>query len=106
MEKFDVLATKLEPLGIRKSNLFGMTVLKLGKRPVCGLEADGIMFKLDPETEFYAAVRSMDGVRLFAPTMKNGRSVTMRNWVVVPFAYADRYMDLAQESIRLVAEKS
>ncbi len=96
------LAAQLAPLAVTQSNLFGMPVLVVGRRPICGLTSDGIMFKLDPESEFYAAVRLLDGARLFAPQMKDGRRVTMKNWVIVPFAEHDRYFELAQESFGLV----
>ncbi len=37
MEEFDRLAESLKDAGITKSNMFGMPVLKLGKKPIAGL---------------------------------------------------------------------
>ncbi len=82
--------------------MFGMPVLKLGKKPICGREPDGINFKLDPLSDIYSQTMQLDDVHLFSPTLKNGRTMTMKNWVVVPFVYQDRFLDLAAESIRVV----
>ncbi|HEX7259372.1 MAG TPA: hypothetical protein VF272_00380 [Candidatus Saccharimonadia bacterium] len=39
---YERLAESVEELGITKSNMFGMPVLKLGRKPVAGLASDGI----------------------------------------------------------------
>ena len=45
-EAFDKLAEEFAEAGITKSNMFGMPVLKLGKKPIAGLVEDGVNFKL------------------------------------------------------------
>lgn len=102
MDQYEELAQKLSAAGIKKSNMFGSPVLKLGRKPICGLESDGINFKLDPKSPLYAETLALKGAHIFQPVMKGGRTLAMKNWVVVPFVYSDRYMDLAAASIRIV----
>lgn len=102
MEAYENLALLLADAGITKSNMFGMPVLKLGKKPICGLASDGVNFKIDPTGSLYPQVLNLSGAHLFSPEMNSGKTMTMKNWVVVPFVHHDRYLDLAAESIRVV----
>jgi len=105
MEAYDRLATELENVGIKKSNMFGMPVLKLGKKPICGLWEDGINFKLMPGSEAYDFALSLEGSHMFKPVMKNGRVMKMKNWIIVPFRHEEHYMKLASASIKMVVKE-
>lgn len=98
---YDELAEKLAPLGIKKSNMFGMPMLKLGRRPIGGLDEDGIMFKLPVDSDEMKQALSLKGAHVFTPSM-NGRTATMKQWVVVPFEHSAHYMDFATRSIEFV----
>lgn len=98
---YDELAEKLAPLGIKKSNMFGMPVLKLGRRPIGGLAEDGIMFKLPVDSDEMATALALDGSHIFTPSM-NGRTAVMKQWVIVPFRHSAHYMDFATRSIQFV----
>ena len=99
---FDSLASQLEEVGIKKSNMFGMPVLKLGKKPICGLESDGINFKLPVDSPKYDEALGLEGAHLFQPIMKSGKTMTMKQWIVVPFAFEELYFSFAEASIRFV----
>ena len=99
---FEALAEDLADVGIVKSNMFGMPVLKLGKKPICGLDHDGINFKLPIDSPEYEQALSLDGSHLFQPEMKGKKGPLMKQWVVVPFAYSSAYVELAMASIKFV----
>jgi hypothetical protein len=101
-EYFDNLATSLESAGIKKSNMFGMPVLKLGNKPICGLDSEGINFKLLSDGAEMKDALSLDGAHLFQPTMKGKKGPIMKQWVVVPFKHSEKYLDLAYASIEFV----
>ena len=105
MNAYERLAKALEPLGIKASNMFGMPTLKLGKKPICGQWGEAINFRLVPGSEPYKLALGLKGSAVFAPVMKNGRVMKMKNWVVVPFEHEAHFLDLATASIQLV-EKS
>lgn len=102
MEAYERLALELEPEGIKKSSMFGMPVLKLGKKPICGWWEDGVNFKLQPGSEMYEFALALDGAHIFQPVMKNGRVMTMKNWIIVPGVHAKHYSKLAHASIEVV----
>lgn len=85
MESYENLAVELEKSGIKKSNMFGMPVLKLSKKPICGRWEDGVNFKLEPGSEIYQFALGLEGSHMFQPVMKNGRVMNMKNWIIVPF---------------------
>jgi hypothetical protein len=105
MEAYDRLATEIELVGIKKSNMFGMPVLKLGRKPICGPREDGMIFKLEPGSEMYQFALSLNGSHVFQPTSKNGRTVTMKNWIVVQFGHERHYLKLAAASIEMVEKE-
>lgn len=98
---YNELADRLGPLGIKKSNMFGMPILKLGRRPIGGLAEDGVMFKLPVDSDEMKAALALEGSHTFAPSMK-GRAAVMRQWVIVPFEHSTHYMDFALRSIAFV----
>lgn len=102
MKAYEDLADALEGSGIKRSNMFGMPVLKLGRKPICGLWEDGVNFKLRPGSVIYERALSLEGSHIFQPVMKNGRVMTMKNWIIVPAMHHAFYMDLALESIKMV----
>lgn len=106
MEAYEQLASDLKSAGIIKSSMFGMPVLKLGRKPICGWWEDGVNFKLKPDSDTYKLALSLEGSRIFQPVMKNGRVMTMKNWIVVPATHAEYYRQLAQASIEIVAAES
>lgn len=101
MKAYDKLAENLASLGIKQSNMFGMPVLKLGRRPIGGLDEDGIMFKLPVDSDEMKLALSLKGSHLFAPSMK-GRTAVMKQWVIVPFEHSAHYMEFATRSIQFV----
>ncbi len=105
MEAYDRLAAELESAGIKKSSMFGMSALKLGKKPICGLWEDGVNFKLVPGSDIYERALALKGAHMFQPVMKNGRVMNMRNWVVVPFEHEGMYLELAAASVEMVQKE-
>ncbi len=93
---------ELEKVGIKKSSMFGMPVLKLGKKPICGWWEDGVNFKLVPGSDVYQFALGLSGAHMFQPVMKNGRVMNMKNWIIVPFAHEEHYTKLAAASIQMV----
>jgi hypothetical protein len=104
-EAFDQLAAELEPDGIKKSNMFGMPVLKLGKKPIAGLVEDGVNFKLKFDSEEHKTALGLDGAHMFQPVMHGKKGPLMKQWVVVSPEHYDKYMDFAEASITLVEEE-
>lgn len=102
MEDFDKLADSLKAAGITKSNMFGMPVLKLGKKPIAGLTSDGINFKLPADGHDMKQALALAGAHLFQPEMHGKKGPTMKQWVVVPFVHKDKYTDLSVASIKFV----
>ncbi len=102
MEAYDRLAVELEKIGVKKSNMFGMPVLKIGKKPICGWWEDGINFKLESGSKTYQFALSLEGSHMFQPVMKNGRVMNMKNWIIVPFKHESHYTKLAAASIEMV----
>jgi hypothetical protein len=100
---YDDLAAWLKDSGITKSSMFGMPVLKLGRRPIAGLTDDGINFKLPVDSPEYNRALALDGAHLFQPEMKGMVGPVMKQWVVVPFAHKDHFRDLAEVSVNFVA---
>ncbi len=106
MEAYERLAIELEKIGIKKSSMFGMPVLKLGKKPICGWWEVGVNFKLEPDTEIYQFALSLEGSHMFQPVMKNGRVMNMKNWIIVPFKHESHYLKFAAASIEKVEKET
>ncbi len=105
-QAYEDLAKSLEEAGIKKSNMFGMPVLKLGRRPIGGLDSDGIMFKLPVDSPEMKLALSLNGAHLFQPSMKNKKGPLMKQWVIVPMEHSEKYFDFALKSIEFVSEGS
>jgi hypothetical protein len=100
---YDQLADSLVEGGIKKSNMFGMPVLKLGRRPVAGLDPDGILFKLKENSEQHKFALSLEGSHLFRPNMKNGKGPLMKQWVVVTPKHQAHFDNLISAAIDFVS---
>jgi hypothetical protein len=96
VERFDALAEDLVARGAKRSQMFGMPVLKAGDKVFAGTFGDAMTFKLGPEDRKKA--RTQSGVGAFEP-MK-GRP--MKEWVLVPLAHAKRWHDLAEQAFAYV----
>lgn len=103
--EFRTLAESLSPLGITQSTMFGMPVLKLGRRPICGLDDDGVMFKLPVNSSEMKRALALENSRLFSPSM-GGRTVTMKQWVVVSANHKQHYYEFALRSILFLEQDS
>jgi hypothetical protein len=96
VERFEALAEDLVARGARRSQMFGMPVLKAGAKVFAGTFGDAMTFKLGPED--LEKARTQSGVEAFEP-MK-GRP--MKEWVLVPLAHARRWQDLAERAFAYV----
>jgi hypothetical protein len=93
-EKLVAEVTARHPL--RESKMFGMPCLKRENgKVVAGYWKDGgLTVKLTDETQREAAL-SLPGATLFDPGM--GRP--MREWVLVPSAHADEWLQLVEQAV-------
>lgn len=82
--------------GIQPSKMFGMPCLKRENgKVVAGLWKDGgVNVKLADEAQRAAAL-AIPGAELFDPGM--GR--VMKEWVLVPEAQSDRWLELVEQAI-------
>ncbi|MGB4800916.1 MAG: hypothetical protein WBP03_05395 [Candidatus Saccharimonadales bacterium] len=99
---YELLAEELSALGVQKSVMFGMPTLKLGRKAVCGLRDDGVVFRLPVQSEEMQQALSLKGSHLFQPEMHGRKGPLMKQWVVVPPKHGDHYADFAMCSIRFV----
>lgn len=99
---YDRLAHTLEPLGIKPSSMFGMPVLKFGRKPICGLVSDGVNFKLPVDSPEMKLALSLSDTHLFQPEMNGKKGPIMKQWVVVSPEHEARYIDFAKASIQFV----
>ena len=105
MREFDELAEALKEAGITKSYMFGMPVLKLGRKPIAGLATDGVNFKLPVDSSEMSRALALSGSHLFQPEMHGRKGPLMKQWVVVPFAHSESYGDLIMASMKFVASE-
>jgi hypothetical protein len=105
-EAYDTLAKDLEHAGIIKSHMFGMPVLKLGKKPIAGLVKDGVNFKLPVGSNEYVKALRLKGAHVFQPEMHGRRGPLMKQWIVVPPDNSAEYDEFAKASIQFVASQS
>ena len=83
--------------GAEKSQMFGKPCYKLNKKAfVCFFHGD-MVFKLTEEAHRDAL--SLDGAKLFDPS---GKGRAMKEWVQVPFEYADQWPGFAQSAANYV----
>ncbi len=78
--------------------MMGMPAIKRGGKMIGGFSRDegAMVFKLSEEAARAAALR-LEGAHLFDPS--GGRRAPMKEWVLVPATYADRWPDLAQQAL-------
>jgi hypothetical protein len=97
VERFDELAETFVARGAKRSQMFGMPVLKAGDKVFAGTFGDAMTFKLGPGD--LEDARSQAGVEPFEP-MK-GRA--MKEWVLVPLAHSKRWGELAERAFAYVS---
>jgi len=84
-----------------ESQMFGKPCFKVNGKAFISLFGDEMVFKLTGPSHQEAL--SLDGSKLFDPS---GKKRPMKEWVQVPFDYADKWEELAKESIRYVSSKT
>jgi hypothetical protein len=97
LERFEALAEDFAARGAKRSQMFGMPVLKAGDKVFAGIYGEAITFKLGPED--LAAARERAGVEPFEPMP--GRA--MKEWVLVPASHAKLWAGLAEQAFRYLA---
>lgn len=80
-----------------ESQMFGKPCFKVNGKAFISLFEDEMVFKLTGTSHQEAL--SLDGSKLFDPS---GKQRPMKEWVQVPFDYADKWEGFAKESIRYV----
>ena len=103
---YDELATEIEELGVTKSNMFGMPVLKLRTKPILRLVEDGINFKLKQGTSAFDEALKLEGAYQFRPSMHGKDGPLMKQWIVLPMQHQARYLEFAQESFKFVESET
>src|SRR5579859_1567013 len=88
---------KANPSVVR-SQMFGMPVLKVGKKALAGDWHGDMVFKLAAASPAHTEALDIAGAELFDP----GMGKPMKEWVVVPAASADRWDELAQAAFDYV----
>jgi hypothetical protein len=94
-KRYEALAEDLVARGAKRSQMFGMPVLKKGDKVFCGTFGDGMTFKLGSEEEVATALKGK-GVERFEPMP--GRS--MKAWVLVPVEHWRAWAKLADQAFR------
>ncbi|MGW0478071.1 hypothetical protein [Nonomuraea sp. NPDC003214] len=94
-EDFKQVGAELADLGVLVSSMMGRPALKdQAGKVFASLQRDGAMvFRLVRDTPEHAAALQLDGASLFDPT---GQGKVVKDWVVVPHAFADQWTDLAE----------
>ena len=96
-EKFDALIADIP--GAKRSNMFGVTCAKIGRRPFMLFYEDEIACKLyDAEKEEATAI---PGSSFFSPK-DYGKAMT--NWVRIPFSHANLWEKFAVAAFGFVEE--
>ena len=98
LERFDGLAEDFVARGAKRSQMFGMPVLKKGDKVFCGTFGDAMTFKLGSPEDAEAAIKRK-GVEAFEPM--EGRA--MRAWVLVPLEHSRAWKKLAEQAFEQLA---
>jgi hypothetical protein len=93
LKRYDALAEDLVARGAKKSQMFGMPVLKKGDKVFCGTFGDAMTFKLGSPEEAAAAMKRK-GVEAFEPMP--GRA--MKAWILVPLEHSRAWKKLAEQA--------
>ncbi|HKP52638.1 MAG TPA: hypothetical protein VJ183_08290 [Chloroflexia bacterium] len=80
--------------GATTGAMFGMPCLKHGGKAFAGFYEGAMVFKLGGEA--HAEALALAGAHLFDPS---GRGRPMKEWVVVPHEYVERWGELAGEAL-------
>ena len=96
--RFAEIADELAERGVSVTKMFGMPSLKAGGKLFAGVYGDALTFKLGGDA--HATALALKGAELFDPS---GRGRAMKEWVVVPSAYAKRWPEFAEAARRYVA---
>jgi hypothetical protein len=91
-EKFGRLAAELAGDGVVVKPVFGKQGLMHGGKSLGCRFGPGVALRLGAGTEEHTRALALDGAELFDPS---GRHRPMKDWVVVPAAYATQWYDLA-----------
>jgi hypothetical protein len=91
-DQYERVADAFVERGAKRSQMFGMPVLKIRDKVFAGTFGDAMTFKLAPDE--MARALKLNGVEPFEPMP--GRA--MRGWVLVPLAHAKRWPDLAEKA--------
>jgi hypothetical protein len=92
VERYDALAEEFVARGAKRSQMFGMPVLKKGDKVFCGTFGNAMTFKLGPGDLDW--VRRQKGVEPFEPMP--GRA--MKEWVLVPVEHSRTWAKLAERA--------
>ena len=94
-ELFDHVGTSLP--GTKRSNMFGVTCYKIGRKPFINFHDGEIVCKLFDEVKEQAL--SIKGVSFFTPMDPDK---PMKNWVQIPFSAGDQWAFFAEASLAFV----
>lgn len=89
------IGQKLE--GAQQSQMFGKPCFKVNGKAFMSLFDKQLVFKLTGDAHKEAL--SLDGTQLFDPS---GKKRPMKEWVQVPFHYADKWPEFAREALEYV----
>tara|TARA_R110002050_G_scaffold141251_2_gene266341 strand:+ start:45059 stop:45382 length:324 start_codon:yes stop_codon:yes gene_type:complete len=81
-----------------KSQLFGKPCFKVGGKAFVCFFQNEMVFKLNGEA--HSEALSLDGAQLFDPS---GKKRPMKEWVQVPFEYANQWPNFAESAMKYVA---
>ncbi|MEU6408060.1 hypothetical protein [Microbispora sp. NPDC046933] len=97
-EAFKQVGAELADLGVWISRMMGSPALKDQTGKVFAtLQRDGAMaFRLVRDTPEYTAAFTLPGASLFDPS---GRGRVIKDWVVVPYSSAEKWVDLAEAAL-------
>jgi hypothetical protein len=83
---------------VTPSQMFGMPVLKIGRKAFCGEWHGDMVFKLDEGSPAHTTALQIPGAELFDP----GMGKPMKEWVVVPQDQSEQWPKLALDSLEYV----
>lgn len=81
------------------SQMFGMPCLKIEGKAFAGYYRESMVFKLVGVE--HAQALAVPGAELFDPS---GRGRPMKEWVVVPYDAANRWLDMARAALTYVGK--
>jgi hypothetical protein len=91
-KRYEKVADAFVERGAKRSQMFGMPVLKIRDKVFAGTYGDAMTFKLAPDD--VAVALKLEGVEPFGPMP--GRA--MKGWVMVPLEHSKRWPTLAEQA--------